>query len=689
MFSLYSLYISSCISIHVESGNKLTISDDGCGIRPVDLGLAATRFATSKLKQLTDFDSLTTFGFRGEALASVSLVSRLSICSRIPENPVGYVQNYNDGVPVLEKVKPQARSVGTTVIVKDLFYNLPHRQRSNEREEYQRVLSVVQAYAVHYACQQVQFVCRHKSKVDLNTTTLVDDTPSEREEYSTVNTERVLKHVYGSQLQFTSFDCKQQDEQSSSSECTYSCHGMISTTPPKKTTLILFCNDRLVECPPLKKLVNEVIKVPCICYIAIRLPPTQVDVNVHPTKKHVTMLHQDEVLNGIQTALQELVQNQPQSFASASVQVIKNPYNKTKKRKAESQQSVSGTDENRSRPKPLSTATRTVAPNALVRTTRSAPAGAIEPFLVKASASVDNQGNKKTHVASCPLSDLSIPGAFAKQCTCPLVNASSNRMVRPKRIIPTKCTYSSIQSLREKLWKHSSKYAHVKNMLREAVWVGHVPQSRQSLIQVGVELWMWNWRDLGQQLFYQLALLQFGGLRAATLKGRVDVTKIMAFAMELEEGNDDDNADIIKDSDANSISSNKSTNWELATQATTCLMERAEMLDEYFSIRLVKDGDDVYLEALPILLNGYEPSPAGLAVFLLRLATEVNWNDEKPCFRGICRELGHYYSVVEQGKSVQHMLFPAISCLLSPTPRVEASMRKLTVLSNLYKAFDR
>jgi hypothetical protein len=89
---------------------------------------------------------------------------------------------------------------------------------------------------------------------------------------------------------------------------------------------------------------------------------------------------------------------------------------------------------------------------------------------------------------------------------------------------------------------------------------------------------MWNWRELGQQLFYQLALLQFGGLRAATLKERVDVTKIMAFAMELEEGNDDDNADIIKDSDADSISSNKSTNCELATQATTCLMERAEML---------------------------------------------------------------------------------------------------------------
>jgi hypothetical protein len=89
------------------------------------------------------------------------------------------------------------------------------------------------------------------------------------------------------------------------------------------------------------------------------------------------------------------------------------------------------------------------------------------------------------------------------------------------------------------------------------------------------------------------------------------------------------------------------------------------------------------------LAECYEPSPAHLAVFLLWLATEVNWNDKEPCFRGICRELGHYYSVVEQDKSVQHMLFPAILCLLSPTLRVDASMRKLIVLSNLYKAFDR
>ena len=93
------------------------------------------------------------------------------------------------------------------------------------------------------------------------------------------------------------------------------------------------------------------------------------------------------------------------------------------------------------------------------------------------------------------------------------------------------------------------------------------------------------------------------------------------------------------------------------------------------------------MTALPVLLEGHEPSPGGLSVFLLRLATEVEWTQERSCFEGICRELGSYYAVSE--KNIQHTLFPAISFLLTPTPRVEASIHKTTVLSDLYKAFER
>jgi hypothetical protein len=74
---------------------------------------------------------------------------------------------------------------------------------------------------------------------------------------------------------------------------------MISTMPPKKMMLILLCNDWLVECPPLEKLMNEVIKVPFICYIAIHLSLTQLDVNVHhPTTsgRRKTCSHQNDIV---------------------------------------------------------------------------------------------------------------------------------------------------------------------------------------------------------------------------------------------------------------------------------------------------------------------------------------------------------------------------------------------------------
>jgi DNA mismatch repair protein MLH1 len=189
---------------------------------------------------------------------------------------------------------------------------------------------------------------------------------------------------------------------------------------------------------------------------------------------------------------------------------------------------------------------------------------------------------------------------------------------------------------------------------------------------------MWNVREMAQSLFYQLALLQFGGLVSAQLKERVNLTTVMAYALQLEEEQSDD------DSDSNSIGE---TNLELAQQAATCLLDHSEMLAEYFSIILEREGEVVWLTSLPVLLEGHEPSPGGLSVFLLRLATEVEWTQERSCFEGICRELGSYYAVSE--KNIQHTMFPAISFLLTPTPRVEAFMRKITVLSELYKAFER
>jgi len=141
------------------------------------------------------------------------------------------------------------------------------------------------------------------------------------------------------------------------------------------------------------------------------------------------------------------------------------------------------------------------------------------------------------------------------------------------------------------------------------------------------------------------------------------------------------------------------TNLSMAQQATACLVDHADMLQEYFSIRIETgkdDHDQVFLTGLPVLLDGHCPQPHGLAIFLLRLATRVDWTEERTCFQDICRELGNFYALLptepkDLESYIRHTLFPAISYLLLPPEhlRNDGFFTDMTKLSTLYKVFER
>ena len=136
------------------------------------------------------------------------------------------------------------------------------------------------------------------------------------------------------------------------------------------------------------------------------------------------------------------------------------------------------------------------------------------------------------------------------------------------------------------------------------------------------------------------------------------------------------------------------------------------MLEEYFSIRFkrINNHNDssqfvLMLTGLPIILQGHSPSPHALPMFLLRLATQVDWTQETECFDGICTELGYYYAEIADCKGdfaidglseaakklVQHVLFPAFRFHLIPPKEFasDGSFTKLAALSKLYKVFER
>lgn len=133
----------------------------------------------------------------------------------------------------------------------------------------------------------------------------------------------------------------------------------------------------------------------------------------------------------------------------------------------------------------------------------------------------------------------------------------------------------------------------------------------------------------------------------------------------------------------------------------------ATMLKEYFSICLESkmETKDLFLVGLPVLLDGFSPSAHYIPVFLLRLATEIDWTDETCCFDAICTELAYLYAEIpypeeevsgilmgtKEKKIIQHVIFPAVSTLLQvPNDMIsDGSMIKVALLSQLYKVFER
>jgi DNA mismatch repair protein MutL len=141
---------SKRIDIEIEDGGaKLCrVRDDGCGIERDELALALSRHATSKIASIDDLERVGTLGFRGEALPSIASVSRTKVTSRTAGSPMGYCVSSDNGR--LTDLEPAPHSVGTTVEVRDLFFNVPARKKflRAERTETQHITRMVERLAL-------------------------------------------------------------------------------------------------------------------------------------------------------------------------------------------------------------------------------------------------------------------------------------------------------------------------------------------------------------------------------------------------------------------------------------------------------------------------------------------------------------------------------------------------------------
>ena len=271
-----------------DAGKKLIeVADDGSGIPSAELELSVSRHATSKLVRAEDLFSISTLGFRGEALASIGSVSRLTVTSRVREENEGARLRVEGGKP--GKLTKVGTTVGTTVRVEDLFYNVPARLKFLKADVTERraIDSLVTRYALAYPDKR--FKLFDGKNVVLQTTGDGDR-------------RAILAALYG-------VDVAKQMLEIMSEEDSSRLTGFISPTSLTRSNrkeITFFINGRWVHDISLSSALLQayhtllmVGRYP-LTALFLEIHPAEVDVNVHPAKAEVRFRNQDKVFSFVQ-----------------------------------------------------------------------------------------------------------------------------------------------------------------------------------------------------------------------------------------------------------------------------------------------------------------------------------------------------------------------------------------------------
>lgn len=297
---------ASRIDIEIERGGAklIRIHDNGSGIAKEDLTLALERHATSKIATLEDLAAIMSMGFRGEALASISSVSRLILTSRVETQTEAW-QAYAEGREMNVTLKPAAHPIGTTVEVLDLFYNTPARRKflRTEKTEFSHIDEIVRRIAL--ARFDVAINLHHNGKLVRQ----YRATNSE-EQY-----ERRLAAICGTSfIQNALKLCWQHGD--------LAIKGWITNPYLGKAAEIQYCyvngrimRDRLINHAIRQAYADRLQEEQQAAYVLyLTIDPHQVDVNVHPAKRevrfHQARLVHDFIYQGVNTVLSQQHQKQ-------------------------------------------------------------------------------------------------------------------------------------------------------------------------------------------------------------------------------------------------------------------------------------------------------------------------------------------------------------------------------------------
>ena len=291
------------IDIDIERGGAklIRIRDNGCGIKKDELALALARHATSKIATLDDLEAIISLGFRGEALASISSVARLTLTSRTAEQQEAW-QAYAEGRDQEVTVKPAAHPVGTTLEVLDLFYNTPARRKfmRTEKTEFGHIDEIVRRIAL--ARFDVTINLSHNGKAVRQYRAVPEGGQRERR-LGAICGIPFLEHALAIEWQHGDLTLR----------------GWVAdplhTNPTLAEIQYCYVNGRMMR----DRLINHAIRQACedklgadqqpAFVLYLEIDPHQVDVNVHPAKHevrfHQSRLVHDFIYQGVLSVLQQ------------------------------------------------------------------------------------------------------------------------------------------------------------------------------------------------------------------------------------------------------------------------------------------------------------------------------------------------------------------------------------------------
>lgn len=304
---------SQSIRIEVETGGRrlIRIADDGCGMLRDDALLAFERHATSKLHDVGDLLSIATLGFRGEALPSIASVSRLLLETRSDDEETGTrVEIAGGKIVTCEEI---ARGRGTTITIRDLFFNVPARKKflRSESTELAHIASLVTHYSLAHPGKTFELWN--------GAANLLHATPVE------TLRERVFQ-VFGSQILQDLIDLGQHTRtlpppEPDEEPKTFTLRGFLSRPQVQKNnrnSIFIFVNGRLIRDRLLLHALSagyHNLMPPSsfpFALLFLDCDPAEVDVNVHPSKTEVRFRHGSQVHDFVRDAIREqLMQSRP------------------------------------------------------------------------------------------------------------------------------------------------------------------------------------------------------------------------------------------------------------------------------------------------------------------------------------------------------------------------------------------